>query len=475
MPNNPWYSSNKWDQFSEPVNEEMATDRFMPYIDKIRQWAGIESTRLQKLGGGSQGVAYQIGDKVVKITDDKTEAVAAAQIAGKQHPNVYEIYKVGRIGDDLYIIVYGYVNPPKDKMEQIAKYGNGIVHGLGRKKFLNFISDWTGPSKVINQMRKAVDGYQGYEAYMARLYSYFITGQQDYKLALEATKTANFKYFVDIMDGLKFLYDNGVWFVDVSSHNVMERNGRAVLIDVGYSNTPGASADKIEQIMETSEFQKKMASGHERMKKKIISTGGNKTEGGAFTEDPPTKRNKSAPPIGEAKNSMRNYMDAWAQFLKEEKEGAEPNAIADNLYHVGNSADLSSLIENGLTDYQDMNREKEGVSFFTEFRKAYGSQEEKGDMIVHFDGQVIQDSGEYVFENDGEQVIVSMRDEARMSGAGIDPKVDTLGTVIPFQFVTNIIFLKRVTRRYLDQIKKRFPALTISYYDKEKNKISELV
>ena len=53
----------------------------------------------QLLGVGSQGAAYDIGDRVLKLTHDQDEAIVSAMIRGKSLRNVVKIYDVLAMSD----------------------------------------------------------------------------------------------------------------------------------------------------------------------------------------------------------------------------------------------------------------------------------------------------------------------------------------------------------------------------------------
>jgi serine/threonine protein kinase len=46
-------------------------------------------------------------------------------------------------------------------------------------------------------------------------------------------------YFHQLASGLTFLKENGIKFDDLKASNVMEKNGHAAIIDVGYSLIEG--------------------------------------------------------------------------------------------------------------------------------------------------------------------------------------------------------------------------------------------
>jgi hypothetical protein len=55
----------------------------------------------QLLGTGSHGAAYDIGDKVLKLTNDHDEAIVSALIRGKSLRHVVKIYDVWSLADSV--------------------------------------------------------------------------------------------------------------------------------------------------------------------------------------------------------------------------------------------------------------------------------------------------------------------------------------------------------------------------------------
>ena len=65
-------------------------------LEQIKTWGGLSDDKPRFLGSGTMGVAWQVGDKVLKLTSDNAEAEAALNVQEKSNPHVYEIYKVGK-------------------------------------------------------------------------------------------------------------------------------------------------------------------------------------------------------------------------------------------------------------------------------------------------------------------------------------------------------------------------------------------
>lgn len=61
--------------------------------DKLAK-KGINVDSLKVLGVGTMGVAYDLGDKVLKVTRDLREAKASSLVAGKDIPNIIKVYDI---------------------------------------------------------------------------------------------------------------------------------------------------------------------------------------------------------------------------------------------------------------------------------------------------------------------------------------------------------------------------------------------
>ena len=85
-------------------------------LRKLKIWGELEGEP-DFLGSGSKGSSYLFGSRVLKITSDTSEAQACMAIIGKIHPNVYDVYKVGSLPEELrpakhqkYVIVYEFLD-----------------------------------------------------------------------------------------------------------------------------------------------------------------------------------------------------------------------------------------------------------------------------------------------------------------------------------------------------------------------------
>ncbi len=249
-------------------------------LAKLSKWGELKG-RPVFLGSGTMGKAYQFDKDVLKITKDYAEATAAKSIAGKVHPNVYKIKKVGRryaqgedpppgLSDHPFVIVYEMVGdeaggsdiPTKEQQEVIK-----VMHGRPKKIYYNWNANlgeamnkfgrWIMANPAAAE-RNQMTRFQNHEqkllelleaagldelerevlrsawAISVGLYSAANINSSDG--IINALSSPNFKYVDDIASGLTFLEQNGIHFKDLKTTNVMNEKGRLVIIDIGKSD-----------------------------------------------------------------------------------------------------------------------------------------------------------------------------------------------------------------------------------------------
>jgi hypothetical protein len=247
-------------------------------LEKIKRWAGFQEDPLF-LGSGTMGVAYQFGGDVLKITSDANEFAAVKKIAGKSHPNVYRVKKAIRRflpSDEKpteaprrpFLIVYelvgsspGDLDLPTPKQQDIIRTINAYprpehydwIDNLGEVKssFANFVQQ--NPAQVEeNQIPKfksheekldsliQASGLQGNEAVCLKAAWKISVGFYGAKNinsvegVISALKDSGFNYVDDLSSGLTFLKKEGrILFRDLKTTNVINDNGRLIIIDVG--------------------------------------------------------------------------------------------------------------------------------------------------------------------------------------------------------------------------------------------------
>ena len=248
-------------------------------LDRIRKWANLKGEP-EFLGSGSKGIAYKFNNKVLKITEDMREAEACTVIAGKFHPNVYDVYAVGRrrkedmqngLRNLSFVIVYEFLDYPNKLMADVTQimyhkvrkddlYYNWEEKNLEVfrklcnqflsvvKKDESFLGEPTGKYQSIQPKLERIVNDMGWDnknkiiftemwSLIGGMYSPSLNSLQDVqdymKNILENPKLI---YFHQLALGLSFLNNNGIVFNDLKNTNVMEKDGQIAIIDIGKSD-----------------------------------------------------------------------------------------------------------------------------------------------------------------------------------------------------------------------------------------------
>lgn len=85
---------------------------YQKLVDKVKQDGG------KFLGSGDYGSAYQIGDKVIKITTDEVEIEHAHNLKGKNTEHFVYIYDLNVVDPKLGIITMELLKPYKGEIPQ---------------------------------------------------------------------------------------------------------------------------------------------------------------------------------------------------------------------------------------------------------------------------------------------------------------------------------------------------------------------
>jgi len=248
-------------------------------MDKIRDWAQLEGEPLF-LGSGTMGNAYQFGDLVLKVTKDQAEALGARAIEGQHHPNVYSVKKVAkrdpedetsseRLSKHPYLIVYDLVGKelggpdlPTRSQQDVIKSMFSRLHDVfynwpdNLDEIKNKFSDWVSKNSALveenqipkfsnhedkldfllteaplsNQEKEALK-----KAWGASIGFYGSANINSAEGIMETLKDPGFEYVDEVSKGLTFLEKNGIHFRDLKTTNVMNDNGKLVIIDIGKS------------------------------------------------------------------------------------------------------------------------------------------------------------------------------------------------------------------------------------------------
>jgi hypothetical protein len=191
-----------------------------------------------------------------------------------------------------------------------------------------------------------------------------------------------------------------------------------------------------------------------------------------------------------------NYASRWKRFVAEStyhnletvyspeeemttEEEVPANQVPEEIYHATRPTLLRSISQDGLKDSSGFSRHgsgQKGISFSTEIDPLITGS--FGNLILVFSGKEMGLSGQYAFkyhqdptiDTPEKEIRVIMIDSASDSGSGIDSKVDSLGTIIPFHFCKKFIFLQPVPKFELKWLKENYPTVEIQVLKRENDR-----
>ena len=202
----------------EKINQFHIGDRRVIYltdeiIDKIED--RINAKMLNSFGYGTQGTVFNLSNgKVFKITYDKGEADASKILIGKKHPNVVNFFDIFKFrifdknGKITPIYYYGIV---EEKLIYLLNFEKDIINDM----FIIFLN--------------------------------YSENRIDYDTAKQKIKGN--KLGSDVIEGIKFLKNNGIKYTDFNNKNILkDGKGNYKIIDLGFSRVANQNLDIIENI-----------------------------------------------------------------------------------------------------------------------------------------------------------------------------------------------------------------------------------
>jgi hypothetical protein len=205
---------------------------------------GIDPSKadtLQVLGIGTRGTAFDLGNRVLKITNDASEAAVANILKGKNLSNVVNFYDVWAFGDTGFFGVTQEKLLPLSKAD--SKKFNDAILATGLPVWMRSSeADWAKvkekvKSFIIRQVKKKFP--ENYNSQEAKDFVKSINDQ--WNLLVKEYK---------IRDLFNTLNSLGIGFHDYHAGNMMKRSdGSLVLIDLGMSKIAGptGSVETIEE------------------------------------------------------------------------------------------------------------------------------------------------------------------------------------------------------------------------------------
>lgn len=198
-------------------------------------------------GSGTRGVAFNIGgNRALKVTADKQEAVAANKLKNLKLKHVYRVDDVFRLRDEhVYCIVQealtkmpGSSDDASSVTGMAAEFNKALIE-TGFPVFINRAAyDWDKAKELVKAyVHKKIKSYPK-DTQMARF-------EEHNKLWNDLASKWHVK------DMVKELASAGVKFHDYHAGNIMMRkDGTPVLIDIGYSKVEGGDEpDVLEKII----------------------------------------------------------------------------------------------------------------------------------------------------------------------------------------------------------------------------------
>lgn len=206
-----------------------------PSLAPILRGHGIDPSSLRFIAQGDKGSAFQAGDHIVKITEDKREARASANLLGKDIHGVNRIHFVGRLKGDYAHQDRGDSAPIKTRyyviiqdlldVEGVTLREREVADAVGDYFLLRSIPQDPTAVEVKERIKKEYPSL---------------------KKSVLAGRT-----YDDILDEVlgivKILKDHHVEFLDLRGENIgKDRRGRLTVFDLGVSRSPEVQFTDVE-------------------------------------------------------------------------------------------------------------------------------------------------------------------------------------------------------------------------------------
>lgn len=198
---------------------------------------------LSPLGIGTRGVAFALGDKVLKITNDKAEAEASSVLKNANNPSLTQYYKIWEFGNTgIYGIIQEKLNPLPENEGQI----------FNRALVKTRLPIWIAKSNYNFDKAKVMAQKYLKDTLKKKLEKGDISKEQIPNWMEDVNTAWNLMSSTYNMRNLvKTLGEFGIKFHDYHAGNIMQRDdGSLVLIDIGMSKIQGnTNVETIEEVM----------------------------------------------------------------------------------------------------------------------------------------------------------------------------------------------------------------------------------
>jgi len=223
--------------FEAKENKPVTPDEAKELLKRFPKGAaklGIKDVdSLQPIGTGTRGTVFEVGDKVLKVTNDGKEAHAASILVGKNVSGVVNFYGVWSLGDTGTFAIL------QEKLQTIsAEEGKSFNDALVTTAFPLWVKRAGGSWDKVKELTKehiketAKKKFKSFTSPEAQ--KFIAHANEQWSLLVK-------KY------GVKGLFETltelGIDFHDYHAGNMMKRDdGTLVLIDLGMSNVRGTAA-----------------------------------------------------------------------------------------------------------------------------------------------------------------------------------------------------------------------------------------
>ena len=224
------------------------------FSDKLKK-KGIDASKLKKLGVGTMGVAYDLGDKVLKVTKDVREAKASAIVAGKNIPNIVQVYDIWKFpGVNWYGLIIEKLTPLSKEEEQ------QLTQSVVNTKFPLLLhqagDDWNKAMQMLAQQTIRNLATAAYTQFPDANPAQGGQGMNDPRVAqyVRDGSTKSIQDFDRLTKGynmrqlFKSLKSLGIQYYDFHGGNYGRRaDGTLVLFDLGRSISKGADPAELQE------------------------------------------------------------------------------------------------------------------------------------------------------------------------------------------------------------------------------------
>ena len=215
------------------ILEEESRSILQQFRDDVERILSVDVDRLKPMGVGTRGIAFDTGDKILKITRDEKEAMISSALIGNNNESLTRYYDVVQFGDTG---VYGIL---QEKLEPLSQQEvKDINDALIKTRFPVWLYKSDYDFDKAKQMTKEYLAQQNQK----------ILDTGDREELTRWSKEMNYlwnlisrKYNMRGLAGV--LGELGIRFHDYHGGNFMRRGNTLVLIDVGNARSFGGSTN----------------------------------------------------------------------------------------------------------------------------------------------------------------------------------------------------------------------------------------